>query len=97
EVVSAVWLEGSATMVIPSSSATALSSPHIGSAGRGGILCAGIPESQWPAFPTQQGIASFEALAIGPSVAKNDRATKKHKNAFESCLWFMCSIANIYY
>jgi hypothetical protein len=84
-------------MVIPSSSAAALSRPHIGSAGGGGTFFAAIPESQWPALPTQQGIASFEALAIGASVAKNDRATKKHKNAFESCLCFMCSIANIYY
>jgi len=66
-------------MVIPSSSVTALSSPHIGSAGRGGTFFGAIPESQWPAFPTQQGIEAALAPAIGSSGATNDKATKRQR------------------
>jgi len=43
----------------------------------GGTLFAAMPESQWPALPTQQAIVLdfvSEALATGISVAINDRA-----------------------
>jgi hypothetical protein len=81
-------------------SSSELSRPHIGSGGGGGVFFAGMPDSQWPAaLSTQQAIAfalSEEALEIGTSIAKNDRATKKHKKhnmPFENRLCILCFIA----
>jgi hypothetical protein len=64
-------------MVMPSSSISAPCRPHIGSDFGGGTFFAAIPESQWPAFPTQQAIVLdfvSEALATGINVAMNDKA-----------------------
>jgi hypothetical protein len=44
-------------------------------------------------LPAQQGIVfdlSIEALAIGTSAAKNDIATKRHKNRKEGSQIFVC-------
>lgn len=67
-------------MVMASSSIVAPFRPHIGSE-VGGRTCFGaMPESQWPALPTQQGIVlePEEALTMGSSGAVNDKATRKH-------------------
>ena len=67
-------------MVMPSSSIVAPFRPHIGSE-VGGRTCFGvIPESQWPALPTQQGIVSEpeEALTIEISGAVKDKTTRKN-------------------
>jgi hypothetical protein len=66
-------------MVMPSSSIVAPFRPHIGSEVGGRTRFGAIPESQWPALPAQQGIASDDALAIDSSGVINDKATKKHK------------------
>src|SRR5262245_28126946 len=87
-------------MVFASSAAAELSRPHIGSDVRGGAFFGASPESQCPAaLPAQQGIVSpSDALAIGTSAARNERATKRHKKhrtIFENRLCFMCFFATI--
>jgi hypothetical protein len=79
-------------MVMPSSSIVASFRPHIGSEVGGETRFGVIPESQWPALPTQHGIVSEDAFAIGSSGATNEKATKRHRKhnaALESCLCFM--------
>jgi hypothetical protein len=66
-------------MVFASSAAAELSRPHSGSNVRGGAFFGASPESQCPVLPAQQGIVSpSDALAIGTSAARNEKATKKH-------------------
>jgi hypothetical protein len=76
---------------MPSSSVEASCKPHIGSLGCGGFFAA-MPESQWPDLPTQQGIAFelFAETAIGTNAARNDRATKRHKEHKMPCLNCLC-------
>ena len=83
--------------MMPSSSSSELSRPHIGSGGGGGTFFAEMPDSQWPALPTQQAIVllSEEALEIGTSVAKNDKAQTKHRMLCDTrlyTLWFLMII-----
>ena len=83
-------------MVIASSAAAELSRPHIGSDVRGGAFFGASPESQCPALPAQQGIdSSSDALAIGTRIAKNDKATRKHKMLLKTLLCFLCFFAVI--
>jgi hypothetical protein len=86
---------------MPSSSKSELSRPHIGSGGGGGISVTGMPESQWPAaLSTQQAIAFVvpeEALEICTSVAKNDKATMKHKMPLKNPLRILCLFMTIYW
>ena len=67
-------------MVMPSSSIVASFRPHIGSEIGGRTCFGGMPESQWPALPAQQGIVlePEEAVTIGISGAVKDKATRKH-------------------
>jgi hypothetical protein len=75
-------------IVIPSSSISAPCRPHIGSDFGIRTFFAVMPESQWPALPTQQAIVLdfvIEALATGISVAINDKAiviATKGRNTF---------------
>lgn len=82
-------------MVMPSSSIVAAFRPHIGSEVGGRTFFGGIPESQCPALPAQQGIVSepTEALAIGSSGVINDKATnrlRRHRIILEQRLCLLC-------